>query len=122
LTTDDLFLGGYWNASADGGAGGNGWWSGNGGGWCEDLKISWRWTATGVGSGLYPVNGVIEAVLGLGDVAGGQDLVVFESVYSEFNTVAWLRNAGVVINVAATASVSATGAAAAVGVSATPAL
>lgn len=90
LTTTDVFVGGYWNNTEKG----NSWWGGNHGTACADLKVSWRWTASGIGSGMYPVNGIIDFVL-LPSTEQGQDALVIDVVYAEFNTAAWIMDLGV---------------------------
>lgn len=45
-------------------------------------KISWRWNASGIGSNLYEVKGIIEF-----DV--NPETVQIDAVYSEFNTAAF---------------------------------
>jgi len=99
LTTTDVYVGGYWNGTASnpsgGVRGGNSWYGGNQGQLCSDLKVSWRWTASGIGSNTYPVNGIVDFVLVPGNTGLGQDKLVVETVFAEFNTAAWLLDLGV---------------------------
>lgn len=117
LLTTDVYVGGYWNASyvpptsndtttaaaSEVQAGGNSWWSGNGGGLCTDLRITWRWSAQGVGSGANAVMGITDLVLSAGDAASGEDVLVVETAYTEFNSAAWAANVGAAVDVAASA-------------------
>lgn len=53
---------------------------------CPDQKIGWRWQASGIGSNKLRVNGLIDI-----DLRGG----LIKTVYSEFNTAAFLVDLGV---------------------------